>query len=209
MQRLAIVMMCLFLQACSNTSPVSSLWNRFFGTDGVQLSDDEIQNMPYASQYVRLNDGPQIFVVLAFSENGQHKWVTQDHATLVTQHDRLVKTVGLGDNLVEVTNLQQDPLAKVNQIVDGASWTRQASWTEHQQVRNATLRSTFHWDGKDSLEVGSDVTPVRILDEKVTTDAGSWHNRYWVDEEGYIRKTKQYLGPGYYPITTILLKAAK
>jgi hypothetical protein len=55
---------------------------------GVQLTDDEIQNMPYASQYVQLNDGPQLFV-LAFSEDGQQKWATQDQATIVTQHGRM------------------------------------------------------------------------------------------------------------------------
>ena len=56
------------------------------------MTDDEIQNMPYASQYMQLNGGPQLFVVLAFAENGQQKWVTQDRAILVTQHGRIVKT---------------------------------------------------------------------------------------------------------------------
>ncbi len=37
-----------------------------FGTPGVHLTDDDIANMPYASQYVQLNGGPQLFVVLAF-----------------------------------------------------------------------------------------------------------------------------------------------
>nr|WP_250911047.1 YjbF family lipoprotein [Escherichia coli] len=69
------------------------------------MTDDDIQNMPYASQYMQLNGGPQLFVVLAFAEDGQQKWVTQDQATLVTQHGRLVKTLLGGDNLIEVNNL--------------------------------------------------------------------------------------------------------
>ena len=48
-------------------------------------------NLPYASLYARLNEGPRIFVVLGYSEQGQQKWVTQDQAMLVTQHGRLVK----------------------------------------------------------------------------------------------------------------------
>ncbi len=43
-------------------------------------------------------------------------------------------------------------------------------WTEHKQVRYATARSTFRWDGTDSIKVGSDETQVRVLDEEVTTD---------------------------------------
>ena len=77
--------------------------------------------MPYASQYMQLNGGPQLFVVLAFAEDGQQKWVTQDQATLVTQHGRLVKTLLGGDNLIEVNNLAADPLIKPAQIVDGAT----------------------------------------------------------------------------------------
>lgn len=211
MQRLSILVVCLLLQACSATTKGlgTSLWHSIVGTDGVQLTDDDIQNMRYASQYMSINGGPQLFVVLAYDENGQQKWVTQDRATLVTQNGRVVKTVGLGDNLTQVSNLTNDPLAKVNQIIDGATWTRQMAWTEHQQVRMATARSTFRWDGSDTLKVGSSVTPVRMLDEEVTASGKTWHNRFWVDSDGHIRQSKQYLGPDYWPITTVLLKAAK
>ncbi len=112
MKRLALILICLLLQACSATTKGlgDSLWDSLFGTPGVQLTDDDIQNMPYASQYMQLNGGPQLFMVLAFSENGQQKWVTQDGATIVTQHGRLVKTLLGGDNLIDVNNLATDPL---------------------------------------------------------------------------------------------------
>ncbi len=123
MKRLALILICLLLQACSATTKGlgDSLWDSLFGTPGVQLTDDDIQNMPYASQYMQLNGGPQLFAVLAFSENGQQKWVTQDGATIVTQHGRLVKTLLGGDNLIDVNNLATDPLAKPGQIIDGAT----------------------------------------------------------------------------------------
>ncbi|KFC84677.1 YjbF family lipoprotein [Buttiauxella agrestis] len=211
MQRLVILLSCLLLQACSDTTKGlgSSLWHSMVGDDGIQLTHDEIQNMRYASQYMRINNGPQIFVVLAFDENGQQKWVTQDRSMIVTEHSRIVKTTGLGDNLQQVTNLANDPLTNPNQIIDGASWTRQMAWTERQQVRMATARSTFTWDGTDTLKVAMSTTPVRVLDEEITADGKTWHNRFWVDSEGHIRQSKQYLGPDYWPVNTILLKAAK
>jgi hypothetical protein len=210
-QRLSLLLVCLLLQACSATTKGlgSSLWHSIAGTDGVQLTDDDIQNMRYASQYMSINGGPQLFVVLAYDEDGQQKWVTQDRAMINTARGRVVKTTGLGDNLQQVTGLAEDPLAKANQIVDGAGWTRQMTWTERQQVRSATARSSFTWDGTDTLKVGSSVTPVRILDEEVTAAGKTWHNRFWVDTEGQIRRSKQFIGPNYWPITTVLLKAAK
>lgn len=211
MQRLVILLSCLLLQACSDTTKGlgSSLWRSVMGDDGIQLTHDEIQNMRYASQYMRINNGPQIFVVLAYDENGQQKWVTQDRSMVVTEHGRIVKTTGLGDNLQQVTNLASDPLINANQIIDGASWTRQMAWTEHQQVRMATARSTFTWDGTDTLKIAESTTPVRVLDEEITADGKTWHNRFWIDSEGHIRQSKQYLGPNYWPVNTILLKAAK
>ena len=211
MKRVAIITVCLLLQACSAnlTGMGKSLWNNVTGRDGVTLTDDEIHNMPYASQYMTLNNGPQLFVVLAFSEDGQQKWVTQDQAVLITQHGRLVKTTGLGDNLFQVSNLDADPLKAPGQIRDGAGWTRVLGWTEHQQVRYATARSQFHWQGSDSLKTGSDITAVRVLEETVTTDRASWTNRYWIDSDGQIRRSEQSLGADYYPVTTQLIKAAK
>ncbi|EKA6605383.1 YjbF family lipoprotein [Salmonella enterica] len=211
MKRLALILICLLLQACSATTKGlgNSLWDSLFGTPGVQLTDDDIQNMPYASQYMQLNGGPQLFVVLAFSENGQQKWVTQDGATIVTQHGRLVKTLLGGDNLIDVNNLAADPLTKPGQIIDGATWTRTLGWTEHRQVRYATARSVFTWRGTDSVSVGSEETAVRVLDEEVTTDQTRWRNRYWVDNEGQIRQAEQYLGANYFPVKTTLIKAAK
>ena len=211
MKRLVIPLICLLLQACSPSTKGlgKSLWESVSGASGVQLTDDEIQTMPYASQYMQLNGGPQIFVVLAYAENGQLKWLTQDRAMLVTQHGRLVKTQLGGDNLLTVNNLGNDPLVHPNQITDGARWTRTMGWTEHQQVRYATATSTFHWDGNDTLTMAGQNTAVRVLEEKVTTSEASWRNRYWVDSEGQIRQSEQYLGAGTFPVKTTLIKAAK
>jgi len=210
-KRPGIILICLLLQACSG--PIkglgNSLWNSVFGTPGVQLTDEDIRNMPYASQYMQLNNGPQLFVVLAFAENGQQKWVTQDQAVIVTQNYRIVKTHLGTDNLLDVTNLAADPLAKPNQIIDGTSWTRMMGWTEYKQVRYATARSVFHWNGTDTVQLGSDETRVRVLDEEVTTDQKSWRNRYWVDEDGVIRQSEQYLGADWFPVKTTLIKAGK
>lgn len=211
MKRAGIVLLCLLLQACSGTTKGlgNALWDSVFGTPGVHLTDDDIAGMPYASQYMQLNGGPQLFVVLAFSENGQQKWVTQDQASIVTQNGRIVKTLLGKDNLLDVSNLSADPLAKPNQILDGANWTRVMGWTEHGQVRYATARSEFRWAGTDTLTLGSDVTTVRVLEEEISTDLKTWTNRYWVDSEGQIRQSTQYLGADYFPVNTRLIKAAK
>nr|WP_220098834.1 YjbF family lipoprotein [Candidatus Sodalis endolongispinus] len=80
--------------------------------------------------YAKVNDGSQIFVVLEYAEQGNLKWATRDQAMLVTRNVRLVKTLGLTDNLLEVTNLDTDPLIHPNRILNGTEWTSTRSWTE-------------------------------------------------------------------------------
>lgn len=211
MKRPIIILLCLLLQACSASTQGlgRSLWQSVFGTPGVQLTADDIQNMPYTSQYMRLNNGPQLLVVLAYSENGQQKWVTQDRATIVTQHGRIVKTLLGGDNLLSISNIDSDPLNKPNQIVDGASWSRTLGWTEHKQIRYAAALSQFRWQGTDTLTLADVSTPVRVLVEEACTDQACWQNRFWVDSEGQIRQSEQFLGAGFFPVKTTLIKAAK
>ncbi len=46
---------------------------------------------------------------------------------LVTHNGRLLKTVKLNNNLLEVTNSGQDPLRNALAIKDGSRWTRNIS----------------------------------------------------------------------------------
>jgi len=57
--------------------------------------------------------------------------------------------------------------------------------------------------------VGSDVTVVRVLEEHVETEQKSWTNRFWIDSDGQIRRSRQYLGADWFPVETTLIKAAK
>ncbi|STL49428.1 lipoprotein yjbF [Escherichia coli] len=82
-------------------------------------------------------------------------------------------------------------------------------WTEYQQVRYATARSVFKWMAPIPSKSAAIETPVRVLDEEVSTDQARWHNRYWIDSEGQIRQSEQYLGADYFPVKTTLIKAAK
>ncbi len=72
MKRPALILICLLLQACSATTKElgNSCGTVCSGTPGVQLTDDDIQNMPYASQYMQ-QWRAAVVLVLAFAEDGQ------------------------------------------------------------------------------------------------------------------------------------------
>ncbi|WP_140217242.1 YjbF family lipoprotein, partial [Vibrio parahaemolyticus] len=67
----------------------------------VELSSQEIQDIPYASAYLKIGNQKQVFVVLAFAEDNpitgvtQLKWVSADKSMIVTENGRIIKTIGL------------------------------------------------------------------------------------------------------------------
>lgn len=214
MRYVFMIVVCLLMTACSQSQ--KGIGETFkvglFGTPDVELTAEQVHDIPYASIYARINDGSQIFLVLAYAENGNLKWLTRDKAMLVTRNGRLVKTLGLPDNLLEVTNLASDPLIQANRIVDGTQWTRIQSWTEGQQLRSATLSSRFSLAGMETVTVLNAPHAYRVINEDVTVTEMNIHyqNRFWIEPAtGAVRKTQQFIGPGTFPIETITLNPYK
>lgn len=214
MRYLPLLLLCLLLQACTQTQKGlgETVKLALLGPDDVQVSDEQIESLPYASMYLRVNNGQQIFVVLGFDENGQQKWITRDRSMVVTQHGRVVKTLGLSDNLLEVNNLQQDPLITPLSLTEGASWTRTLSWTEAGKFRSATATSSFTRLKDQVLTLGGNNVACRVWQEEVELPAEgkSWVNTFWIDTTtGQVRQSQQTLGGDYFPLETTILKPAK
>lgn len=214
MRNLPLLLICLLLQACTATQKGLSdaATQAFLGPDDIHVTAERINALPYASMYLRVADGQQIFVVLGFNENGQQKWITSDKAMVVTQNGRVIKTLGLSDNLNQVSNLQQDPLRNPLQLTEGASWARTISWTEQGQLRAGEAVSRFTRLKDEVLQLAGKPVACRVWQEEVSMagNGKSWRNTFWIDTtSGQVRKAEQDLGADYLPVTTTILKPAK
>lgn len=214
MRHIPLLFLCLLLQACTQTQQglVDTAKLAVMGPDDVTVSDEQIESLPYASMYLRIDKGQRIFLVLGYDENGQQKWVTQDRAMLVTQKGRLVKTLGLSDNLLEVNNLPQDPLTHPLHIRDGESWTRIMSWTENGQLRSSSAASRFTRDRDEVLMLAGRQIACHVWHEEVTLAANGtqWQNTFWIDAvSGEMRQSVQQVGADTLPVEITILKPAK
>jgi len=213
-RRLPLLLLCLLLQACTQTQKglEQTVMLAIKGPDDVTVTNEQVADLPYASLYARINEGPRIFVVLGYNENGQQKWVTQDKAMLALQHGRLVKTLGLTDNLLNVSNLAQDPLADALHLQNGASWTRVVQWSEQDNQRAATAVSQFQRGDDTVLTIAGQSVACRVWHETVRIDSigREWQNTFWIDNrDGTVVQANQMLAAGDFPIETTILKPAK
>lgn len=212
MRYLSLLLLCLLAQGCTQTqkSLGETVKLALLGPDDVQVTAEQVESLPYASMYLRVNNGQRIFVVLGFDENGQQKWITRDRTMIVTQHGRVVKTLGLADNLNEVENLAQDPLADPLHLSEGASWTRALSWSQAGRFHAATAVSHFTRLPDEVLELAGRRIACRVWQEDVDADGKAWRNIFWIDTTtGQLRQSRQTLGGDDFSVETIILKPAK
>lgn len=183
----------------------STLSEAFLGADDVVMTAEQIRELPYASAYLRINDGAQIFVVLAFAEpnpetgNTQYKWMSSDRAMFIFEDGRLVKTIGLyGNNLRGVTHT---PMTK-------SSWSVAYDWTP--DYRYGYQGTLVRIEGKnEQVNTAVATYQTQSYTEQVRFDAidATMTNYYWRDTASdRVVKSIEYVGPDMAKIEFTLLK---
>lgn len=130
---------------------------------------------------------------------------------IVTHNGRLIRTLKLTYNLLEVSNLKQDPLRHTQQLRDGSQWSRDIRWQEEGRYRSAHLTSRFSLTGTENLTIAGKTLRCQVWQETVQADGldRRWRNTFWIDSAtGQVRQSQQMLGAGVYPVTMTMLKPA-
>lgn len=181
----------------------------FLGQDDTQVSAQQVANVPYASAYLKVGKAPQAFVVLAFAEQQQLKWIAADKNMVVTRHGRLVKTQGFGEDITYVDNLAQDPLALgLLKSATPMKWQTRVEWS--QVFRGGyDLTSVFQPRGKERVQILNQSRELIRFDELVTVPAlnETYTNSFWLDPaNGQVVQSHQYMGPAMALVKFTVLK---
>lgn len=198
----------LMLGGCSNTASVTheTIKYALMGVDDVTVSAEHINQLPYASAYLKIGDNPRVFVVLAYVNGDERAWLTADRVMVITRHGRVIKTVGMSNDLALSVPDAADPLSMP--MVASADWHALAEW-DQVYLSGYRLESTLVRAGQDTLDlVTREINAVRF-EEQVTLRPGgtSWTNVFWRDPvSGQVVKTRQHLGPDLPVIELTILK---
>lgn len=205
-------LLLLGLAACSQQQSniyVDTLKTVVVGTSDVVKSPTEIESNPYASAYLTVGDLPRAFVLLAFAEQGQMKWISADRNLFVMQQGRLIKTVGQREDLLALDNLAQDPLQDPLAIPEaGARWQTRAYYSGAMNS-GRVLTSTLYRRGSEVLTIlDKPVQCVRIEEQVTDEQSGQhWRNDYWVDAQTkLVMVSRQQMGSQLPTIEFTLLK---
>lgn len=206
---LALLAGCLSGCSLQSNPYLDTLQAATVGAPDASKTAAEVAAIPYASAYLTVGDLPRAFVVLAFAEQGQMKWISADHNLFVMQHGRLVKTVGLDTDLQRVSSIESDPMGKPLEISSqGSEWQTQAEWSKDYVSGHALHAVLYRRELESKIILGQNRQLLHIEEQVEDRQLNtSWRNEFWVDpKSGEVIISRQQLGPKMPTIEFTLLK---
>lgn len=224
---LSVILLTGCVQKFSHVN--DTLKEAFNGFDDISMTAEEISQLPYASSYMRFNDGARIFMVLAFAEqnpatgNTQLKWVSSDRAMVVTENGHVVKTLRLStENLARRSSLISPTVTTAS--TQNTTTQSQSVQANNRWVEGHTLQAVYDWAHGNHYGYQADITLTQ--QGKQTLDSAIWSkettqwqeqvnfpqleqsftNQYWVTDSGKVVKSIQYIGPDMTRIEIDILK---
>ena len=202
------------LGACSDGT-LSNLARNFKFIPGVKTGPDiklsraQVNNIPYATMYAKIGNAPVNLIVLGQQTGKDLHWISADHSVVVTRGGRLLKTVGLSENLVNTRLLDPDP------VVSGARATSRSmrrlidlSPGNHFNIK---VQSNFEIEKEERISISELTFDTVVLKENcVAAELGwSFENRFWKDRKtGFVWKSIQHFSHKSPPLHLEVLKPA-
>ena len=195
-----IVILSLIAGCSQKFQDVNATMNEaLWGFNDITMTAEQVAELPYASLYVRINHGPQIFMVLAFADinprtnNTQLKWFSADGAMITTENGRITKTSQLPQtNLTGMTSTTNLTLP----IREVTSWENEYDWQPGYHYGKTALVQSYPagFETIRSLLWEAKTTKIR---EVITFHHSqkSMANHYWIDQQGQVVKSAQWLIP--------------
>ena len=103
---LLFISSCSFLQknniAQGYTETFYAIKNAVVGFEDPSISIETINNIPYASMFLKIGKGPKGLLILESISKEEQTWISSDSVYIVLKGGRIVRTEGLKNDLVNV-----------------------------------------------------------------------------------------------------------
>ena len=156
------------------------------------IDPEVINKIPYASSLVKIGKGPYALMILESSENNEHTWVSADGVYLVTYEGRIIKTAGLQNNLTQLT------MPKINWTsIDKPQQFNYYLSYDKPYLRDLKIEVEVTNQGQTLTKLFNREVKLVLIKEKLRNRYLGWEveNSYWVDDKGFVWKSKQFISP--------------
>jgi len=197
----------IITSGCSGTHHAyyQTLKIAFTEQDNAKMTLIEVQQSKVDVISVKRGERPAAIMALAYLENGLHKWVSSDNTMLIMDKGRIIRTVGLGENLLYVSNTDLDPLKSLPNLskdeLQRQIWSRIIDRTGDEY--GYPMESIFNQAFQGTLQALSLNIEANLYVETLSYPApanylqlnNSWKNCYWYAKNGDLIKSIQKVSP--------------
>ncbi len=200
-----IIVNLTFLLSCSsfpsnNIAPgyletYKSIKNAIFGFEDSSITRELVNNIPYASQTLKIGKGPKGLMILESINKDEMVWISADPIFLVTKNGRIIKTEGLENDLKGIIY----PRLSFEEILEKtptSSLTTYYSY-DNPELYNLDLKIRYFVQAKEEVFILNTKYNLTLVEEVVSNDEMGWKfkNLYWLDENFYVWKSQQTINP--------------
>lgn len=204
-----LLLSVILLTGCAGTyrAYIDTLSYAFSPPSGAQLTFEQVNAASSDLLYLTHGERPQVVMALAFIEQGQQKWISADQVVVVIEQGRVVRTAGLKNDLLYLTNRGADPLKRLPTELFRADWLRLADWRQGEY--GYQIRSEFKAAGQQDLAFFGKTITTLVFEEYLNYPnqpnfvgaKTSWRNTYWFDSaSGVLLQSRQQLSPQAEPM---------
>jgi hypothetical protein len=197
---LAWPLLLLALQGCTDLSrsSIDTLKLAIHHRAQVAPTAAEVAARPYFQLQVSSADGSAV-LILGNVDGVREAWYGAGQVAIFIEHGRIVKTIGLSQNLDGVQLPGDDPFARGLQTLSApTSYRMRSDWSPGYRY-DVAVDATLTPAGHEQINALGTTRAVRRVDEQLSAPALHYRatNRYWVDpRDGFIWKSEQHVAPG-------------
>lgn len=192
------------LGGCANSvmtqTVVTAFENSFGGASA--FNPDYPDKLPYASITVSIKNLQRALLVLGKAEHGELHWMSSDRGVLVTRNGRLVRTVGLPENLLRTDFLEPDLFDSESGVQEKARLTKRLIDIAPGNRFGMLVEARLERETKETVQIHTRTHDTVRFTEHCEVKQLSWKftNTYWLGNDGIVWRSLQYISPGLGPI---------
>jgi hypothetical protein len=201
------ILILMFSCGCSGTyhAYYQTLKIAFAKQDNAKITTLQVQQSEIDVISVKRGERPTAIMALAYLENDQHKWVSSDNVMLVMEKGRIIRTLGLEENLLYSSSSDLDPLKSLphppKHQPEPLTWSRIIDRTGDEY--GYPIESIFSQASPDTVQALNLKIEAILYLETLNYEApanylrfnNSWQNHFWFAKSGELIKSIQKVSP--------------
>ena len=171
----------------------NTLKSIYFDDSRLEISQEVVNQIPYASALLKIGNGSQGLVILESLNDNEQTWVSADGLFFVLKKGRIIRTAGIENNL---TDLKTNVEIKLNQEIVNNYY----QYFSFDNPKLIDLRITARQINKGYQTVklfNGQEKNLFLIEEIIESEFHGWKfsNKFWLDGDGSIVKSIQKISP--------------